>query len=598
VPSDHPLLWAVFISGSTAAASMPVLKRLGLAFEITASRADGSTPARVPTLGGPGIVAGFVLGAGLLGMLPLWLLIGPLFLCIAGVVDDARVLTPAQKIAAEVVAAAAMILTGPDFAITGMRSVDAALVGLWLVGTANAFNLIDGLDGLAAGVGIIVGATLSAAAAMHGHIPLSVQAAALASALAAFLVFNFSPASIFMGDSGALPVGLLLGGLALRAAHTATASHLLHTIFPIIVMMLPLLDTVVVIISRIVTGHPISRRSLDHAHDRLLMLGLSARSTAIACWAVELTFACCALMMSLMMTTYVVMLLPAATMLAGVAALFMADLTFDAVAPSRTYGELRGVGRWVLRLVYQWRMADRFLDIATVSAAYFGAYLIRHDFTISEDQFNHIARGLWQVLLVSYLAFVGSGVYRNMWRYMSMSEALRFGKAAALAALMLAGLQLVEKQRIPRSIPLLFAILLVNLLIASRFSFHLLRRALKRLASSSNRVLVVGAGRSRAAREEVVGFLDDDPFKRGKLIHGYRVFGPLESIETTYQRVNFHEVVIASSSIAEEQLNKLRRFARQHNIKLMNFGLNSDTDGDIHLQVEVVKDRLVGRITG
>ena len=591
MPSEHLLFWAVIISASSAAAAMPMLKRLALTLDITAPPADKSVRARVPTLGGPGIIAGFALGAGVLGVLPLWLIIGPVFLCMAGVIDDARVLTPAQKIAAELIAAVAMIVLGPAFSLTGVKLLDATITGVWLVGTANAFNLIDGLDGLAAGVGIIVAAAVSAAAMMHNQILLSVQAAALASALAAFLIFNFPPASIFMGDGGALPVGMLLGSLTLLAAQSATSSHFSKAVFPMIVMMVPVLDTAVVIISRIATGHPISRRSLDHAHDRLLMLGLSARSTAIACWSVELVFAFCALMMSLMLRTYVAMLLPATAMLAAVAALFMADLTFDAVSPSSAYEELSGAGRWVLRMTYHWRIADRLLDITTVSAAYFGAYLIRLDFTISEREFGNITECLWVVLLVSYLAFVGSGVYRNIWRYVSLSEALLFGRAAALAGLMVAGLQLVERERIPRSIPILFAILLVNLLIATRFSFHLLRRAVKRLAASSKRVLVVGAGQAgvafihhfdshgRGVHEEVVGFLDDDPFKRGKFIHGYRVLGPLESIEDIYRRLRFDEIIVAASSIPEPRLNKLRMFAKQNGVMLMNFELASRVDG-------------------
>jgi UDP-GlcNAc:undecaprenyl-phosphate/decaprenyl-phosphate GlcNAc-1-phosphate transferase len=365
-----------------------------------------------------------------------------------------------------------------------------------------------------------------------------------------------------------------------------------------------LLDTAIVVISRIATGRAISRRSLDHAHDRLLMLGLSARSTAIASWAVELVFALCASMMSVMSTIYVAMLLPAAGMLAGVSAMFMADLTFDAIAPSIAYEELRGVGRWLLRMTYQWRIADRFLDIATVSAAYFGAFLIRLDFTINERQFAIIVGSLWQVLLVSYASFVGSGVYRNMWRYVSLSEALQFGKAAALAGLMVAGLQWLEQEQIGRSIPLLFAILLVNLLIATRFSFHLLRRLARRLASGCSRVLVVGAdwrgvalihhlgSRRGDAHDVVVGFVDDDPFKRGKLIHGCRVLGSLESVEMIYQRIRFDEVIIAASALPEDRLKKLRQFARLTGVILTNFEVNSNVHADVDIQPEAVEHSL------
>jgi UDP-GlcNAc:undecaprenyl-phosphate/decaprenyl-phosphate GlcNAc-1-phosphate transferase len=297
--SHHPLFWATIVGAGSAAAMMPILKRLSLALGVTASRAYESAAVQVPSLGGPGIILGFALGAVVLGMLPLWLVVGPSFLCMAGVVDDATTLTPGQKTVAELIAALAIIGLGPSFSIFRIPPLDATISGLWLVGSANAFNLIDGLDGLAAGTGIIIAVAVCATATINNHIVLSVQAAALASALAGFLAFNFSPASIFMGDSGALPVGMLLGALALLAAQTLINSQVTRLAFPVILTAVPLLDTAMVIVSRVLAGHPVSRGKLDHAHDRLLKMGLSPRSTVMTCWAVEVFFAIGALLISL-----------------------------------------------------------------------------------------------------------------------------------------------------------------------------------------------------------------------------------------------------------------------------------------------------------
>src|SRR6266852_1112827 len=103
--SEHPLLWAIIVSFCITAAAMPLLKRMALAFAITASRAGGKVPDTVPVLGGPAIVGGLLMAAAVLDMLPLWLAVGVLFLCVSGVVDDAQVLTPGQKLAAELIAA-------------------------------------------------------------------------------------------------------------------------------------------------------------------------------------------------------------------------------------------------------------------------------------------------------------------------------------------------------------------------------------------------------------------------------------------------------------------------------------------------------------
>jgi len=271
----------------------------------------------------------------------------------------------------------------------------------------------------------------------------------------------------------------------------------------------------------------------------------------------------------------------------------MADLTFDIIAPSRAYEQLQGLRRLVLRMTYQWRIADVLLDMETISVAYVGAYLIRLDFTITEQQFAYIAGYLWQVVPLTYAAFLLAGVYRNVWRYTSISDALCFVDAAGLAGLLAAGLQVLRGHHLSWSIPLLFAILLCDLLIATRFSFHLLRFGMRRLAGNSRRVLIFGAGRTGAAMigymrsrrgralEQVVGFLDDDPFKRGKVIHGSQVFGPLESLERIYQRVRFNEVIIAASSIPEARLGYLRLFAQRNGIMLSTFPLTSRVESKL-----------------
>ena len=306
-----------------------------------------------------------------------------------------------------------------------------------------------------------------------------------------------------------------------------------------------------------------------------------------------LAFALCALALALMPTTYVALLLPAVGVVAAVTGLFMADLTFDIIAPSRAYEQLQGLRRLVLRMTYQWRIADVLLDLGTISVAYVGAYLIRLDFMITEQQFAYIAGDLWQVVPLTYAAFLLAGVYRNVWRYTSISDALRFVNAAGLAGLLAAGLQVLRGHHLSWSIPLLFAILLCDLLIATRFSFHLLRFGMRRLAGNSRRVLIFGAGRTGAAMigymrsrrgralEQVVGFLDDDPFKRGKVIHGSQVFGPLESLERIYQRVRFNEVIIAASSIPEARLGYLRLFAQRNGIMLSTFPLTSRVESKL-----------------
>jgi UDP-GlcNAc:undecaprenyl-phosphate/decaprenyl-phosphate GlcNAc-1-phosphate transferase len=160
--------------------------------------------------------------------------------------------------------------------------VSAGLAAFFLLSTVNAFNLIDGL---AAGVGIIAATAISAIGWVRGDITLACYGAAIAGALGGFLLCNLHPATIFMGDCGALPLGLILGAVSLQAGGlAATNSRLSRYVVPILIMMVPLLDTAIVSVSRMATGNPVSRRGLDHSHHRLLALGLSyQRAVGVVC---------------------------------------------------------------------------------------------------------------------------------------------------------------------------------------------------------------------------------------------------------------------------------------------------------------------------
>lgn len=558
---------------------MPLARRACVRWKITAPRAGNQTSEWVPSLGGPAIVAGTLCGLALTTGMPLWLGLPVLMLCVAGVIDDIAVLTPLQKLALEVVTASLLILRGPRFVFTGWAPMDLAIAIFWLVTAANAFNLIDGLDGLAAGIGAVSTTTIATVAFMYHNVPLGLGAVALVAALAAFLLFNWSPASIFMGDSGALPIGMLIGFMALQAGGSAVSAPLARYIVPVLLMMVPLLDTSVVTISRLATGQPISRGGHDHSHHRLLRFGFSTPCAVTVCCITTLAFGLCALTAVTLTQTQLIAIVPFVAIGAAVLALFMANLSFDVIEPGNVYSSLQGVAKIALHCVYKWRVADVMLDAANVSAAYFGAYLIRMDFSIPDEFFHQLLRNLWQVLLVSYSALFVAGVYRNIWRHTELSDATRFAKAAVVASGMLI---LWQGNPVSWSIIILFAILLFNLLTATRLSFVVLRRALAKLGRSRT-VLIVGVTATADTALQffmssfsggwchVIGFLDDDGFKHGKVIRGVPVLGSIADLDNVYVRSKFDELVLASDSIPPSQLTFLSSFAHRKGVSLSNF---------------------------
>jgi UDP-GlcNAc:undecaprenyl-phosphate/decaprenyl-phosphate GlcNAc-1-phosphate transferase len=536
----------------------------------------------VPSLGGPPIIVAVLFALAVTAHVPFWLGIPITMLCVAGVVDDIIVLTPMQKIAAEAMAVVVLISWGPRFLLSGYGPLDYMISGFWLLAAANSFNLIDGMDGLAGGIGVTSSVTIAAVALLHGNLWLALAAGALGGALIGFLLFNLWPASVFMGDSGALPIGMLLGIMALEAGRTCVETPLARWVFPILVMLTPLLDTGVVTISRIATGQPISRGGHDHSHHRLLRLGLSTQRVVATCWAATLLFAGCAVAVSRATPTGLVAMLPFMVVSATVLALFMVNLTFDAIEPGNAYASMGAIAKLVLRCAFHWRIADVMLDGVTISAAYIGAYLIRLDFAIPDERFHALLADLWQLLLVSYLAFFMSGVYRSIWRYSELSDAMRFAKAATIAGGLLAALRLARGGPVSWSIMILFSILLSNLLIATRLSFTVFRRAAAHLARGTRTVLIVGAGTNADAAlqflmslpdggSKVIGILDNDLFKQGKLIRGVPVLGPLTELDRVYQRSNFQELVVTSLSLTPAEVALLHSFARLNRLTISSF---------------------------
>ena len=205
-----------------------------------------------------------------------------------GLVDDIRGLKPWQKLACQIPAAAIAFWAGVAIRGVGGVGISAALsfpiTLLWLVGCANAFNLIDGIDGLAAGAGLFATITIVIGALLTDNVPLAIATVPLAGALLGFLRYNFNPASIFLGDSGSLTIGFLLGCYGVLWTNKATTA--LGMTAPLMAFALPLLDTAVAIARRFLRRQPIMAGDSSHLHHRLLARGLTPRKTALILYAV------------------------------------------------------------------------------------------------------------------------------------------------------------------------------------------------------------------------------------------------------------------------------------------------------------------------
>jgi UDP-GlcNAc:undecaprenyl-phosphate GlcNAc-1-phosphate transferase len=224
-------------------------------------------------------------------------LLGSALLLLTGLVDDVRELSAGTKFVAQIAAAVIAWYFGAKLDAVALGYGQGVPVGifalplllLWIVGVTNAFNFIDGLNGLAGGVALVAFATFFIAALALGNSAVLIPCAALAGALLGFLRFNFPKARIFLGDSGSMSIGFLLAVLSLRATENASGAILLA--IPVLALSVPLLDTSLAILRRWLRHVPISGADARHIHHRLQALGVSPRRAAIVLWVLATTMA-------------------------------------------------------------------------------------------------------------------------------------------------------------------------------------------------------------------------------------------------------------------------------------------------------------------
>ncbi len=256
-----------------------------------------------PLMGGLAIYLAFLLALLMFGSQPAHLneliaiILCASFLTFVGFWDDRKELRPRSKYAAQLLAALVCAAVGLRVDLFGALPLDLALTILWYVGIINAVNFLDNMDGLAAGVSAIAAFFLFVLAALQGQTLVSSLSAALCGALIGFLIYNFNPASMFMGDMGSLPIGFLLAvlGLKLRfATQVPGASWMV----PILVLGLPIFDMTLVVFTRLREGRSPAQGGKDHTSHRLVAMGLHPRLAVLTLYAACLLLGLSAIVIS------------------------------------------------------------------------------------------------------------------------------------------------------------------------------------------------------------------------------------------------------------------------------------------------------------
>ena len=545
-----------------------------------------------PLLGGIAIYTGIAAGIWLavaFGPLSaseqlIGLFLGATLLFVAGLIDDLWSLSAKWKLAAQITGAAIVLSTGTTVQLVHSEVIGIALGLIWIVGMTNAFNLLDNMDGLAASLAAIAAIFFAAAAKWYQPSNLVlVMSLALAAALIAFLPFNMRPgrrALAWMGDSGSQLIGFMLGSLGLASSYTVASSTFATLLLPIIVLAVPILDTTLVTVVRLLDGRPVTQGGRDHSSHRLVSLGASETSAVVLLAVISTALGATSLAYEAFGNGRVAAI--------GVLITFALLVQFGSFLADMDRG---GTATRRPLLVYTRRIFEVLVDGALIAASFLAAYFLRFDGVGTINQRHYFLIALPMLLFCRYVVFVPFGLYAGVRRYAGSRDAIRAAMAVGVSEVLAVGLLVLTQEPagdFSRDVFVIDAFICAAAIIGARFAERALTRGVELLHHrEARRVVIIGAGRSgrsllRELREtpgeRVVGFVDDDPTLTGRRLTGVRVLGGVSILRECLERALPDVVLVTIPNASRDRLDEIVRVCAQLDVTCRFVRREADLD--------------------
>ncbi|MEE8391086.1 MAG: polysaccharide biosynthesis protein, partial [Anaerolineae bacterium] len=609
------------IAFATALLLVPVVGAVASRLGVMDEAGELSIHSRpVPRVGGVAIFAGFLIAttyawwngilasessAQLLGVL-----IGGVCIALAGLLDDVRRISPLSKLLWQFLAASVAIGLGVQTRFLPLIGIDLALTLFYFVGSANAVNLLDGMDGLAAGVSIIAAFSFALIAASMGNGFIIVLMLALAGAVLGFLPFNFPRARIFMGDVGSLFLGFALASSAVLL--TDEPYNLLRLVVPLVVLGVPVFDTVLALSRRFRRLDDLFSGDRDHTYDILARRWGNLPAVA-ATWG-GAAFVGGVAVVAARLGGW---LGGGLVMLAAGIILWLAQVS-GVLAPLTSVETGKRAGQSLTRLLRRY-MHPVLLDLGVIVLSFYLALILRFSGVQSSDvaQMSRYAGMLTeQIFFIAFVFAISAslfGLYNRIWRYGSGRDTVAILGAGGVGTLAILIVDVLwgNARPIPISVVLVGGLLTTVGFMALRHRQRLVDEVLRwrgERETAQQRVLIVGAGEEgqHLARQMqryygrywLVGFVDDDPEKRGLQVHGVRVLGTISDVPDLVDRHQASMVVIAMPGVARDRLNEIFDVCQKSSARIQilpNVMEQLDTtDGRVKLR-DLVIDDLLGR---
>jgi UDP-GlcNAc:undecaprenyl-phosphate GlcNAc-1-phosphate transferase len=508
---------------------------------------------------------------------------GSAVLFIVGLVDDLLHIKPYQKLIGQLIGASLVVGAGLKMPLTGYELIDIWITIFWIIGITNAINLLDNMDGLAAGISTIAAISLGFSFAASGQSTELILVSVFVGSLLGFLVFNFNPASIFMGDCGSMFVGFLLSTSVLLN-QTGGRSRGIFPILavPVLILFVPIFDTTFVTVLRKLFGRKVSQGGRDHTSHRLVALGLSERSAVLMLYLFAVIAGGLSLFVSRLQLTQSLALVVFFTIVLVIVGVYLSQVKVYERTEEEKAFQNRAMFAFLVDVSYKRRIFEVFLDAFLITLSYYAAYTLLFGPIEGTQNWNLFLTTAPLLVILKLGAFLFVGVYRGLWRYTSIDDLITFAKGVLLGSVLslLSILLLFRFQNFSRAVFVLDAIILFLALVGSRSAFRLIRHVLPfQPQGEGKRILIYGAGdggemilrelRNNSSWQYLpVGFLDDDPIKSNKVIHGLRVYDTNGGLSEIVRSANIQEILICVRDLLPERLEHLRTICRESNVGL------------------------------
>ncbi len=510
------------------------------------------------------------------------------FLYLVGLIDDILHIKPYQKLIGQFIGVAAVIASGLVLPWTDSDILNIAITAFWLVGITNAINLLDNMDGLAAGISAIAAFALAIGFGASGQTNEMLFALIFVGALVGFLVFNFNPASIFMGDCGSMFVGFFLSSSVLMTQVGGRSRSVVSVLaVPALILIVPIFDTTFVTVLRKIWGRKASEGGRDHTSHRLVALGLSERNAVLLLYALAILAGALSLLVNELETFQSLALITTFVLTLTIVGVYLSKVKVYEEQDEALALQNKAAFGFLLNLSHKRRIFEVILDAVLISLAYYAAYILIFGSFEQSETWMLFIKSLPILIVLQLFSLLVVGAYRGIWRYTSVQDLVTFAKGVILGSVLsiVALLIFYRFQFFSRTVFVVNAMLLFAAIATSRMAFRFMRQILPSPMSKEGRkVLIYGAGDGgelilRELKNNPnwnytpVGFVDDDPLKKDKVIHGLRVFGGNGSLAQICRENSVEEILISFREFDERKLKQIREICEKRDISLKRASL-------------------------